>query len=106
MRTYDDGNVDCYFNALSLKLNFDEAKGVTITSAASSSSIADKRAIKLQKKQRTAAWAMFVKDMGILRTRAPGEVGSLEIVCEFMNFFKRRRKINEGKIGRKKSKMT
>ena len=63
------------------------AKGVSITSAASSSSIADKRAVKLQKKQRTAAWAVFVKDLGILRTRAPGEVRLLEIVCEFMNFF-------------------
>ena len=56
LRTYNDGasDVDRDFNALGLKLNLDEAKGI---SEASSSSIADERALGLesQKKQRIAA---------------------------------------------------
>ena len=59
LRTYDDGagDVDRDFDALGLELNLDEAKGI---SEASSSSIADERALGLesQKKQRIAAWAI------------------------------------------------
>lgn len=58
LRTYDDGagDVDRDFDALELELSLDEnIKGI---SEASSSSIADERAIDAQKKQRTAAWAV------------------------------------------------
>jgi tetratricopeptide (TPR) repeat protein len=58
LRTYDDGagDVDRDFDALDLELSLDEnIKGI---SEASSSSIADERAIDAQKKQRTAAWAV------------------------------------------------
>ncbi|KAG6644570.1 uncharacterized TPR repeat-containing protein At1g05150-like [Carya illinoinensis] len=58
LRTYDDGagDVDRDFDALELELNLEEnIKGI---SGASSSSIADERAIESQKKQRTAAWAV------------------------------------------------
>ncbi|KAB2082442.1 hypothetical protein ES319_A05G197100v1 [Gossypium barbadense] len=60
LRTYDDGagDVDRDFDALGLELNFDENKGASIVSEASSSSIADERVIESQKKQRTAAWAV------------------------------------------------
>lgn len=58
LRTYDDGagDVDRDFDALELELSLDDnIKGI---SEASSSSIADERAIDAQKKQRTAAWAV------------------------------------------------
>ncbi|EXB60665.1 putative TPR repeat-containing protein [Morus notabilis] len=60
LRTYDDGagDVDRDFDALGLELNFDEVKGVSIASEASSSTIVDERAMESQKKQRTAAWAV------------------------------------------------
>uniref|UniRef100_A0A803NN89 EF-hand domain-containing protein n=1 Tax=Cannabis sativa TaxID=3483 RepID=A0A803NN89_CANSA len=60
LRTYDDGagDVDRDFDALGLELNFDESKGVSIASEASSSSIIDERVVESQKKQRTAAWAV------------------------------------------------
>ncbi|KAG6720415.1 hypothetical protein I3842_03G059800 [Carya illinoinensis] len=55
--TYDDGagDVDRDFDALELELNLEE--NIKGTSGASSSSIADERAIESQKKQRTSAWA-------------------------------------------------
>ena len=57
--TYDDGtDVDRDFVALGLELHFDESKGVSIESEASSSSIIDERVVESQKKQRTAAWAV------------------------------------------------
>ncbi|KAG2698458.1 hypothetical protein I3760_07G152100 [Carya illinoinensis] len=58
LRTYDDGagDVDRDFDSLELELNLeDNIKGI---SEASSSSIAEERAIESQKKQRTAAWAV------------------------------------------------
>ncbi|XP_022936647.1 uncharacterized TPR repeat-containing protein At1g05150-like [Cucurbita moschata] len=57
LRTYDDGagDVDRDFDALELDIN---NKGILVTSEASSSSIADERALESQKKQRTAAWAL------------------------------------------------
>uniref|UniRef100_A0A2P2PJ59 Uncharacterized protein MANES_05G152300 n=1 Tax=Rhizophora mucronata TaxID=61149 RepID=A0A2P2PJ59_RHIMU len=57
LRTYDDGagDVDRDFDALELELNLDDNKGI---SEASSSSIVDERSVELQKKQRTAAWAV------------------------------------------------
>lgn len=60
LRTYDDGagDVDRDFDALELELNQDDNKGILVTSEASSSSIADERALESQKKQRTAAWAL------------------------------------------------
>ncbi|KAK8623308.1 hypothetical protein V6N13_118195 [Hibiscus sabdariffa] len=60
LRTYDDGagDVDRDFDALGLELNTDEAKGASIVSEASSSSIADERVTESQRKQRTAAWAV------------------------------------------------
>ncbi|XP_021284811.1 uncharacterized TPR repeat-containing protein At1g05150-like [Herrania umbratica] len=60
LRTYDDGagDVDRDFDALGLELNFDENKGASIVSEASSSSIVDERVMESQKKQRTAAWAV------------------------------------------------
>ena len=59
LATYDDGtDVDRDFVALGLELHFDESKGVSIESEASSSSIIDERVVESQKKQRTAAWAV------------------------------------------------
>ncbi|XVF73852.1 hypothetical protein PTKIN_Ptkin13bG0014800 [Pterospermum kingtungense] len=60
LRTYDDGagDVDRDFDALGLELNFDENKGASIGSEASSSFIVDERVTESQKKQRTAAWAL------------------------------------------------
>ncbi|KAK8512536.1 hypothetical protein V6N13_082917 [Hibiscus sabdariffa] len=60
LRTYDDGagDVDRDFDALGLELNPDEAKGASIVSEASSSSIADEKITESQRKQRTAAWAV------------------------------------------------
>lgn len=56
LRTYDDGagDVDRDFEALALDLTGEGDTGIT---EASTSSIADDRALEPQKKQRTAAWA-------------------------------------------------
>ncbi|XVF63756.1 hypothetical protein PTKIN_Ptkin09bG0112100 [Pterospermum kingtungense] len=60
LRTYDDGagDVDRDFDALGLELNFDESKGASVISEASSSAIVDEGVVESQKKQRTAAWAV------------------------------------------------
>ncbi|CAN7064993.1 unnamed protein product [Brassica rapa subsp. trilocularis] len=60
LRTYDDGagDVDRDFDALGLELNPEETIITKGASEASSSSIADERAVEAQKKQRTAAWAV------------------------------------------------
>ncbi|KAF8405323.1 hypothetical protein HHK36_010227 [Tetracentron sinense] len=59
LRTYDDGagDVDRDFDALALELAPDSAKGISMASEASSSSIADERVVEPHTKQRTAIWA-------------------------------------------------
>ncbi|KAI6706418.1 hypothetical protein NL676_009380 [Syzygium grande] len=61
LRTYDNGigDVDHDFNVLGLKLNSNDAKNKEVRSGLDkvSSSIADERAMEMQKKQRRATWA-------------------------------------------------
>ncbi|KAJ4962569.1 hypothetical protein NE237_022508 [Protea cynaroides] len=81
LRTYDDGagDVDRDFDALDLELNSDYVE--VMASEASSSSIADERAVEPHKKQRTAAWAASPKH-GIVYDDTWKLVDDLEILVK------------------------
>ncbi|GAV72465.1 TPR_2 domain-containing protein/EF_hand_3 domain-containing protein/TPR_11 domain-containing protein [Cephalotus follicularis] len=83
LRTYDDGagDVDRDFDALGLELVFDESKGISAQSEASSSSIVDERVIDSHKKQRTAAWAVS-PNHGIVFDDTWKIVDDLEIIVK------------------------